>query len=56
MKPPIMIMGIMATGKEYTPADDAELFPILMLRAILWPLQGFFNYLIYMWPSYLRET
>lgn len=53
---PTMILGVMATGEEYTPAKDADLFPFLMLRAILWPLQGFWNLLIFIRPAYIRET
>jgi hypothetical protein len=53
---PVMIVGIMATGRELSPADEAELFPFLMLRAILWPLQGFWNLLIFIRPAYIRET
>jgi hypothetical protein len=53
---PVMILGIISTGKELTPADDADLFPFLMLRAILWPLQGFWNLLIFIRPAYIRET
>ncbi|CAB9530251.1 expressed unknown protein [Seminavis robusta] len=53
---PVMLLGIMASSREYTAADDADLFPMLLLRAILWPLQGLFNYCVWIRPSYLRET
>ena len=34
--------------------DEGQLFPLLLLNSILWPLQGFFNCLIYVRPSYLH--
>lgn len=42
------------TDNRYDDSKEAELFPILVLQAILYPLQGFFSIFIYCRPKFLR--
>ena len=55
---PTIILRIWAAVGQLVSSDEATVSPLLLLQAILWPLQGWFNYLIYCWrpSSYLRES
>ena len=53
---PTNVLRVTASALSMDTSHEAQLFPLLVLQAILWPLQGFFNYLIYSRPSYLRES
>eukprot|EP00797_Seminavis_robusta_P016119 Sro2401_g326290.1 n/a (454) ;mRNA; f:9808-11308 len=54
--PSCSIWEIMAFQQRIYGSRRMDLFPMLLLRAILWPLQGLFNYCVWIRPSYLRET
>lgn len=51
---PTFILRVLESQNSVFPEDEARIFPILLLQGILWPLQGFFNLLIYIRPSYKR--
>ena len=53
---PTFILRPLATGLKAS--EEASVFPLLLIQAIFWPLQGLLNYLIYSRSpaSYLRET
>lgn len=54
---PTTILRIYAAANSLNSNDEAQLFPLLVLQAIFWPLQGLFNYIIYCRsPPYLRES
>ena len=42
-------------GGGYNGADEASLFPLLMMQSALSPLTGFFNLLVYLRPRYLQS-
>lgn len=46
----LRVMESLAFGSE----DEAKLFPMLVVQAVTFPLQGLFNCLIYVRPTYLR--
>jgi hypothetical protein len=48
-----VVLKIMESG-SYDAQDEANLFPILVLQAIMLPLTGFLNLCIYVRPRYLR--
>ena len=50
---PAMALRILES-RGYGASDESKLFPALVCQAICLPLQGFFNCLIYVRPSYAR--
>lgn len=51
---PTFIIRIIAAAQHLT--DETKIYPLLVIQAIFWPMQGFFNFLVYSRsPSYLRE-
>ena len=53
---PTFVIRVTAATLALNPNEEARLFPLLVIQAIFWPLQGLFNFLIYSRsPSYLRE-
>lgn len=53
---PTFVIRVTAATLGTAANEEAHLFPLLVIQAIFWPLQGFFNFLIYSRsPSYLRE-
>lgn len=50
---PTMCLRVMES-QDFTGSDEAKLFPFLVLQAIFWPSQGFFNFFIFVRPSYVR--
>jgi hypothetical protein len=54
---PTFIVRMTSELAELESSNEAQLFPLLVIQAVLLPLQGLFNYLIYSRPlPYLRET
>ena len=53
---PTMIIRVTSAVAKLHPSDEEKFFPLLLVQAILLPLQGLFNYIIYCRPSYLREA
>lgn len=54
LQTPTFILRVLESQNGTYPEDEAKIFPILLLQNILWPMQGFFNLLIYIRPSYKR--
>lgn len=52
---PAVTLRVWANVAQVKREDEASLFVILVLQAVLWPLQGLFNYLIYTQTAYVRE-
>lgn len=50
---PSLTMRIMES-MDYDSEDESKLFPLLVLQALLFPLQGLFNCLVFVRPTYLR--
>lgn len=48
----IIVRGLAAAG--FGPEDEAKLFPLLVIEAILLPSQGLFNLCVYIRPSFQR--
>jgi 7 transmembrane receptor (rhodopsin family) len=54
---PTFIVRMTSAIAKFEASNEADFFPLLVIQAILLPLQGLFNYLIYSRPlPYLRET
>jgi hypothetical protein len=51
---PIFVTQILGGSFGYGPDDQERLYPLLILNALLLPLQGFFNVFIYVRPTYTR--
>lgn len=52
---PAVLLRVCANVFSVRRENEAALFWLLVFQAVLWPLQGFFNYLIYTQTAYLRE-
>ena len=53
---PTLIVRVTAATLGLEPSQEGRVFGLLVIQAILWPLQGLFNFVIYSSsPSYLRE-
>jgi len=52
---PSLTLRIMEGSTYYDAEDEHTIFPLLVLQALLLPLQGLFNCLIYVRPSYTRS-
>ena len=52
---PAVVLRVWANTKPVYREQEATLFWAMVLQALLWPLQGLFNYLIYTQTAYLRE-
>ena len=53
LQTPTFILRVMEAQNSVQ--DEAQVFPLLMLQAIMWPIQGLFTCLIYIRPSYLKS-
>lgn len=53
---PTVVLRICAGFFALASADESNYFPLLVVQAILLPLQGLLNFLIYSRTAYLRET
>jgi len=51
---PTFVLQILETYFGYTRNDSLKLYPLLILQAVCFPLQGFFNVFIYIMPFYTR--
>jgi len=51
---PVFVLQVLGGSFGYTKDDQGTLYPLLIVNAILWPLQGFFNVFIYVRPTYTR--
>lgn len=51
---PAILLSVLDAAVAYDEADQGSLYPLLVLNAMLLPLQGFFNFFIYVRPSYSR--
>jgi len=51
---PMFVVLILNGSMGYDTEDQAQLYPLLVLNAMLLPLQGFFNVFIYVRPTYNR--
>lgn len=54
---PTMILRVTSAVVKLSPSNEVQYFPLLVLQAILLPLQGLFNYIIFSRSSHLlREA
>ena len=51
---PVFVLVLLDGSMEYDVEDKGRIYPLLVLNALLVPLQGFFNVCIYVRPSYSR--
>jgi len=51
---PIFVIQVLGGSFGYGPEDQGKIYPLLILNALLLPLQGFFNVFIYVRPTYTR--
>jgi len=51
---PAFVERLLEVYSGYTAGNRGKIYPVIVLRSIFLPLQGFFTFLIYITPSYTR--